>query len=497
MRFKREPLSLSSLTLNPATTTSLGGVIVGSGLDVQPDGLLSVNLDSVDGGTVRSVNGLQGEVELDASDIPGSVLTINSQPPDPSGNIDIGAYTLPVAGPTTLGGVRVPGPSLVVDGAGNLNLGFTPVTSVNSRSGDVVIEGLIDPVELWENADLDTITNPGLYYAPTDQVAESLTNGPPNIKAGSLEVIRFASGSFIQRWSQASGAVYERSIQGGSTSVWVTIGGAASIPLASDVEPGLVMVGSGLDIDPSGTLSTTFKTVNGQGPDAVGNVNITAESINAVPSSQVGVPGGAAGYLDAWIDDPDDPTPEPGPDEMLYRFGRLPEGQLPLGALVYYGEWDADANSAETADYLIELQDGGLFQLVDATDPGTAVPFVAPANGKLFRVSVAGSTSLDGLSDWQLGDLVVAIGDRWYKINNPVPTTMTEIEVTVGSTESLTVPPGIDPIGCQLIVRVKDEVTDDWYDISPDVASIVYSTTGVELTNEHSADLTFRYRFVR
>lgn len=66
-----------------------------------------------------------------------------------------------------------------------------------------------------------------------------------------------------------------------------------------------------------------------------------------------------------------------------------------LGALVFRGSWNATTN-------VPELGDGG----------------VGGPKGWYFVVDTAGTTSLDGMSVWNVGDWVINSGDYWYKLDN-------------------------------------------------------------------------------
>jgi hypothetical protein len=76
--------------------------------------------------------------------------------------------------------------------------------------------------------------------------------------------------------------------------------------------------------------------------------------------------------------------------------GTVPLSQLPsavLGALSYQGTWNANTNTPT---------------LVSSS--GT--------KGYYYVVSVAGSTNLNGITDWQVGDWAVYNGSAWQKIDN-------------------------------------------------------------------------------
>jgi hypothetical protein len=76
--------------------------------------------------------------------------------------------------------------------------------------------------------------------------------------------------------------------------------------------------------------------------------------------------------------------------------GTVPVSQLPaavLGALSYQGTWNASTNTPTLTSSV-----------------GT--------KGYYYVVSVAGSTNLNGITDWQVGDWAVYNGSAWQKIDN-------------------------------------------------------------------------------
>jgi len=76
--------------------------------------------------------------------------------------------------------------------------------------------------------------------------------------------------------------------------------------------------------------------------------------------------------------------------------GTVPVSQLPaavLGALSYQGTWNASTNTPTLA-----------------SSTGT--------KGYYYVVNVAGSTNLNGITDWQIGDWAVYNGSAWQKIDN-------------------------------------------------------------------------------
>jgi len=75
---------------------------------------------------------------------------------------------------------------------------------------------------------------------------------------------------------------------------------------------------------------------------------------------------------------------------------KVPISQIPdsvIGALSYQGTWNASTNTPTLA-----------------SSTGT--------KGYYYVVSVAGSTNLDGITDWKIGDWAVYSGTAWQKIDN-------------------------------------------------------------------------------
>ena len=87
---------------------------------------------------------------------------------------------------------------------------------------------------------------------------------------------------------------------------------------------------------------------------------------------------------------------QPSGYPSLDTSGFIPISQLPAsvqGALTYYGSWNASINTPT-------LTSG------------------VGSNGALYIVSVSGTTSLDGVSLWNVGDEVVFNGTTWQRIPN-------------------------------------------------------------------------------
>lgn len=105
--------------------------------------------------------------------------------------------------------------------------------------------------------------------------------------------------------------------------------------------------------------------------------------------------------------------------------GKVPIAQIPaavIGAMSYAGTWNATTNSP-------------------------AMPAASSENkGTYYVVSVAGSTSVSGITDWQVGDWVVSNGTTWDKLDNSEPVssvagktgavTLTKTDVGLGNLDN-------------------------------------------------------------
>jgi hypothetical protein len=100
-----------------------------------------------------------------------------------------------------------------------------------------------------------------------------------------------------------------------------------------------------------------------------------SEAIVTIASVALGVAGGAA---------------------SLDGGGKVPVSQLPatvVGSVDYQGTWNANTNSPD-------------------------LPASSPTKGDYFVVSVAGATSLGGITDWAVNDWAIYNGSIWQKLDN-------------------------------------------------------------------------------
>ena len=149
---------------------------------------------------------------------------------------------------------------------------------------------------------------------------------------------------------------------GASTLTGYVVGNGTSAMTAATTIPNT-------DVTGLGTMSTQDAS----------NINVTGGSISGVtvsgyiPTSAEGVANGVA---------------------TLDSGGQIPLSQIPpLGDLNYQGTWNATTNTPTLTSSV-----------------GT--------KGYYYVVSVAGTTNLNGITDWQVGDWAVYNGTAWQKIDN-------------------------------------------------------------------------------
>ena len=176
---------------------------------------------------------------------------------------------------------------------------------------------------------------------------------------------------------------------GGSTTVTATATNALTIGtgLSGTSYNGssavtIAIANTGVTAASVGSASKTLTaTVNAQGQlTALADTNI------AISNTQVSGLGSAA-LLTAGA---------AGGVATLDGGGTVPTSQLPaavLGALKYQGTWNASTNTPTLASSV-----------------GT--------QGYYYVVSVAGSTNLDGITTWAVGDWAIYSGTAWQKIDN-------------------------------------------------------------------------------
>ena len=90
----------------------------------------------------------------------------------------------------------------------------------------------------------------------------------------------------------------------------------------------------------------------------------------------------------------------------MYFSSKGWQGIPASGPFIFKGTWDANTNTPTLAS-------------------GTGT------KGDWYLVSVAGSTNLDGITDWEIGDNAIFNGTTWNKVDNTDGTTISHLSFTV------------------------------------------------------------------
>lgn len=425
--YGRQALSTTIPNLPIATTTTLGAVIVGNTLTVDSTGLINVAPTAF---PVTSVNGMHGDVLINAANLPGlAAVGISGSYNDLTNKP--AAYVLPVATTAILGGVKAPtDANLTIAGDGTIDLGFLPVKSVNGNLPDgtgnvtvpISVVGLVVPTKIANATDFNTLKTTGLFFA-LDADASSLLNAPNTAAGGTLDVEPFTTtatgGDVIQRYTQSNAIFVRRYAQSSNTwSTWTQMASVSAPAVATTTSLGVVQVGAGLAVTGAGVLSTVIQSVNSK---TATNVVLTAADVGAVATSSIDILGGVAGLSNT--------TNAPLPTDP-YVYGRIGFFDTTLGTLWNAGTWDASANhvaqtgaASTTPDTNTALLANGQQTIDISYNGGNPRVGMNPdyqtvsAEGMVYVVTVAGTTSLDGITTWNVGDLAVAIVGKWRRIS--------------------------------------------------------------------------------
>jgi hypothetical protein len=433
--FARQALSTTIPNLPIASSTTLGAIKVGTTLSIQSDGTLNVNSTAY---PVTSVNGMTGDVEVTAADVPGlATVATTGKYTDLIGAP--GQYILPIATTTTIGGIKGPSDgNLTIAGDGTIDFGFQPVKTVNGStpdgSGNVTLNipasvvGLVTPTNIPSGDDLNNIAKYGItgIYFCTDAASPNVANNPATSVGFVMDVESFSTdghtGSFLQRLQTSNSMFFRRYNSTTSTwTSWVQTQTTGTIPVATTNSLGVVMVGTGLNINGAGILSTQIQTINGYNSQ---NIQLQASDVAAVPTTDLDVYNGVATLNQS----PNAAIPATDP----FTYGRLNFWQNTLGTWVNNGFWDASANHVQqsrsiptptSTDTSTSLIAGGQ-QHIDISYGSTVRPGLisgpdyqtVSGEGYVYQVSVAGTTSLDGTAQWDVGDLIVGVNGKWTKV---------------------------------------------------------------------------------
>jgi hypothetical protein len=271
---------------------------------------------------------------------------------------------------TPLGGSIAVGTVTSVAGTGTVN-GLTLTGSVTT-SGSLTLGGTLG------NISNSQLTNSAITI-----------NGTSTALGGSISVGTVTSVAALTLGT--SGTDLASSVANGTTTPVITL----NVPTASAANRGALSPSdwSTFNAKQAALVSgTNIKTVGGAsllGSGDVGTIGLAYGGTGATTESgaRTALGLGTAAVLNAGV---------AGGVATLDGSGTVPTSQLPgavLGGLNYQGTWNASTN----------------------------VPTLASSTGSkgyYYVVSTAGSTNLNGITDWKIGDWAVYDGTAWQKVDN-------------------------------------------------------------------------------
>jgi hypothetical protein len=279
---------------------------------------------------------------------------------------------------STVGGFRFP------DGTTQ-----TTKATVNSVSGTGTVNGITLTGTVTDSGSL-TLGGTLGNIANSQLTNSAITiNGTSTALGGSISVGTVTSVAALTLGT--SGTDLASSVANGTTTPVITL----NVPTASAANRGALSPSdwSTFNAKQAALVSgTNIKTVGGAsllGSGDVGTIGLAYGGTGATTESgaRTALGLGTAAVLNAGV---------AGGVATLDGSGTVPTSQLPgavLGGLNYQGTWNASTN----------------------------VPTLASSTGSkgyYYVVSTAGSTNLNGITDWKIGDWAVYDGTAWQKVDN-------------------------------------------------------------------------------
>lgn len=376
---KTSPTTIAARSL----TTSGNGLSVtnGDGVAGNPVFQLTGLAAAIANATGTGILGLNGSL-LTPLEVVGTVDQINVL----DGNGAAGNPTLSLADNTV-----IPGNAGVVVPSGSTAQRGATVAQIRYNTDTSRFEGLYGSG--WQPFGIGDGTVTSVSGTPNEitvsNVGSIATVGlSTNPVVPGTAAIQVPSGTTGQRPSGVNGQIrYNTStgtFEGYANGAWGAIvsgTGVTSVATGTGLTGGPITTTGTISIANTGVTAASYgsaSTVPVLAVNAQGQITSASNATIAIPSSAItdkGLPNGVAS-LDAG--------------------GTVPTSQLPaavLGALKYQGAWNASTNTPT---------------LTSST--GT--------QGYYYVVSVAGTTNLDGITDWQVGDWAIFNGSVWQKIDN-------------------------------------------------------------------------------
>jgi len=356
-------------TYNVGTVTSIAAS-GGTGISVAGSPVTGSGTITITNTAPDQVVGLTGAGTTSISGTyPNFTITSNDQ------------YTGTVTSVAASGGIGISISGSPITSSGTINITNTAPDQIVSLTG----AGTTSISGTYPNF---TVTSNDQYVGTVTSVNATVptgfeVSGVPITSSGTVD-IKFASGYSLPttakqgQWDDA----YAKRID----SLTVT-GNSGSASLTSNILNVPTYTLTGLGGEPAITAGTTlqyfrgdktFQTLNTSVVPESGNVYFTEPRVRATVLSGLNITGGSISASDS----------------VLNAFGKV-QNQINglIGGSIFQSTWNASTNTPTLASGV-----------------GT--------KGYYYIVSVAGTTNLDGITDWQIGDWAIFDGTVWRKVDN-------------------------------------------------------------------------------
>jgi hypothetical protein len=339
---------------------------------------------------VTSVDGLTGDVTIkavDNSEVSGTTLISDS-----------GATTGIIKLKTLVEGSGV---TFAADANGNLQIsaeaGGGDVASVNGQTGVVVISAVSNNNASGNSLITDSGASTGTMKFVT-LVAGPNTTIAPDVN-GNLEISSSGGGAVSSVNGQTGAVTVLASDNNAATGTTLIVSNGAS---TGDIKLKTVVAGTGISLssDVNGNLEISgvaeytlpVATTSALGGVIVTGPGIGVNSFGDISNTGVLSVNTRSGAVTLTSTDVGIPT-----DLLSGTGGTLAQQYLPaslLGAVSYQSTWNASTNTPEILTGSASSANKGFY----------------------YVVAVAGTTTVDGTSDWNVGDWIISDGTIWGRL---------------------------------------------------------------------------------
>jgi hypothetical protein len=357
---------------------------------------------------------------------------------DAEGNITItgpGAYTLPTATTSVLGGVKVDGTSVTINGSGVISLNAGLAGSVTFKGG-------------WDaNTNTPELFNgdgtAGFMYIVTTSGVSNLGAGLTSFSSGDLVIydgtnwINVAANNGVVSFNSRTGAVTLTSTDVTTALGYTPYNATNPNSYISSIDSSAVTTALGFTpynaTNPNSYIAASSLSVSTNTASGAGSLSYSAGVFTFTPAVAYTLPTATASILGGIkIDN----------NTIVINNGVISVGGALTSATIFKGSWDASANTPTL---------------------GASLP-AGVAAGWQYIVSVQGTRDIGaGSTSYTVGDLVIYNGTTWSRI--PGGNTVTAFNSRQGAitltSEDVTTALGFTPISLASVSNYQFSVAAD------------------------------------